>query len=189
MLYFTVLFSFVDFCEADKHSKVKVHSFGRFFRRCWVTFDRAVNIKEICWNLQNIRVCMPVSINEWLSVLLFSHVNGFVFVFLPMNHVFCTCGLQLCKRFSWALFLRFEWGTRSPRIYKHSAVFVKRCCVGKLLVCTYALFLALLNSVSFTAARLRTGTCGEQRPGPESAQRQRNHSAQAGPPQWYKASC
>ncbi|XP_066516798.1 serrate RNA effector molecule homolog isoform X2 [Hoplias malabaricus] len=28
----------------------------RFFRRCWVTFDRAVNIKEICWNLQNIRL-------------------------------------------------------------------------------------------------------------------------------------
>ncbi|XP_049321171.1 serrate RNA effector molecule homolog isoform X2 [Astyanax mexicanus] len=28
----------------------------RFFRRCWVTFDRAVNIKDICWNLQNIRL-------------------------------------------------------------------------------------------------------------------------------------
>ncbi|XP_036380586.1 serrate RNA effector molecule homolog isoform X1 [Megalops cyprinoides] len=28
----------------------------RFFRRCWVTFDRSVNIKEICWNLQNIRL-------------------------------------------------------------------------------------------------------------------------------------
>ncbi|XP_016102255.1 serrate RNA effector molecule homolog [Sinocyclocheilus grahami] len=27
-----------------------------FFRRCWVTFDRGVNIKEICWNLQNIRL-------------------------------------------------------------------------------------------------------------------------------------
>ncbi|KAG7257174.1 hypothetical protein CRUP_004548, partial [Coryphaenoides rupestris] len=25
-------------------------------RRCWVTFDRSVNIKEICWNLQNIRL-------------------------------------------------------------------------------------------------------------------------------------
>lgn len=30
--------------------------FCRFFRRCWVTFDRSVNIKETCWNLQNIRV-------------------------------------------------------------------------------------------------------------------------------------
>ncbi|KAL7982942.1 hypothetical protein Chor_013548 [Crotalus horridus] len=28
----------------------------RFFRRGWVTFDRTVNIKEICWNLQNIRL-------------------------------------------------------------------------------------------------------------------------------------
>uniref|UniRef100_A0A3P8WKP2 Serrate RNA effector molecule homolog (Arabidopsis) n=1 Tax=Cynoglossus semilaevis TaxID=244447 RepID=A0A3P8WKP2_CYNSE len=27
-----------------------------FFRRCWVTFDRSVNIKEICWNLQNMRL-------------------------------------------------------------------------------------------------------------------------------------
>uniref|UniRef100_A0A3Q2SRG2 Serrate RNA effector molecule homolog (Arabidopsis) n=1 Tax=Fundulus heteroclitus TaxID=8078 RepID=A0A3Q2SRG2_FUNHE len=31
-------------------------AFFRFFRRCWVTFDRSVNIKEICWNLQNIRL-------------------------------------------------------------------------------------------------------------------------------------
>lgn len=28
----------------------------RFFRRGWVTFDRSVNIKEICWSLQNIRL-------------------------------------------------------------------------------------------------------------------------------------
>lgn len=28
----------------------------RFFRRAWVTFERDVNIKEICWNLNNIRV-------------------------------------------------------------------------------------------------------------------------------------
>lgn len=28
----------------------------RFLRRCWVTFDRSVNIKEICWNLQNVRL-------------------------------------------------------------------------------------------------------------------------------------
>ncbi|KAG0418593.1 hypothetical protein HPB47_004743, partial [Ixodes persulcatus] len=27
----------------------------RFFRRGWVTFERTVNIKEICWNLNNIR--------------------------------------------------------------------------------------------------------------------------------------
>ena len=28
----------------------------RFFRRGWITFDRSVNIKEICWELNNIRV-------------------------------------------------------------------------------------------------------------------------------------
>lgn len=28
----------------------------RWFRRGWVTFERNVNIKEICWNLNNIRV-------------------------------------------------------------------------------------------------------------------------------------
>ncbi|GAB6018658.1 Serrate RNA effector molecule [Chamberlinius hualienensis] len=28
----------------------------RFFRRGWVTFERGVNIKEICWNLNNIRL-------------------------------------------------------------------------------------------------------------------------------------
>ncbi|XP_029634756.1 serrate RNA effector molecule homolog [Octopus sinensis] len=28
----------------------------RFFRRGWVTFERYVNIKEICWNLNNIRL-------------------------------------------------------------------------------------------------------------------------------------
>lgn len=32
------------------------HPERRFFRRGWVKFDRSVNIKEICWNLQNIRL-------------------------------------------------------------------------------------------------------------------------------------
>ena len=27
-----------------------------FIRRGWLTFDDTVNIKEICWNLNNIRV-------------------------------------------------------------------------------------------------------------------------------------
>lgn len=29
---------------------------NRFIRRCWVTFRRDVNIKDICWNLNNIRL-------------------------------------------------------------------------------------------------------------------------------------
>lgn len=28
----------------------------RWFRRGWVTFRRDVNIKEICWHLNNVRV-------------------------------------------------------------------------------------------------------------------------------------
>ncbi|XP_019719592.1 serrate RNA effector molecule homolog [Hippocampus comes] len=40
---------FLRVCLADPHPE------RRFYRRCWVTFDRSVNIKEVCWNLQNIR--------------------------------------------------------------------------------------------------------------------------------------
>ena len=28
----------------------------RFVRRGWITFDRTVNVKDICWNLNNLRV-------------------------------------------------------------------------------------------------------------------------------------
>ncbi|CAL8276179.1 unnamed protein product [Arctogadus glacialis] len=41
---------FLRICLSDPHPE------RRFFRRCWATFDRSVNIKEICWNLQNIRL-------------------------------------------------------------------------------------------------------------------------------------
>ncbi|KAA8587089.1 hypothetical protein FQN60_000925 [Etheostoma spectabile] len=38
---------FLRVCLSDPHPER---------RRCWVTFDRSVNIKEVCWNLQNIRL-------------------------------------------------------------------------------------------------------------------------------------
>uniref|UniRef100_A0A8C5E5J8 Serrate RNA effector molecule homolog n=1 Tax=Gouania willdenowi TaxID=441366 RepID=A0A8C5E5J8_GOUWI len=41
---------FLRVCLSDPHPE------RRFFRRCWVTFDRSTNIKEVCWNLQNIRL-------------------------------------------------------------------------------------------------------------------------------------
>uniref|UniRef100_A0A674MAD9 Serrate RNA effector molecule homolog (Arabidopsis) n=1 Tax=Takifugu rubripes TaxID=31033 RepID=A0A674MAD9_TAKRU len=41
---------FLRVCLSDPHPE------RRFYRRCWVTFDRAINIKEVCWNLQNIRL-------------------------------------------------------------------------------------------------------------------------------------
>lgn len=33
----------------------------RWFRRGWVTFRRDVNIKDICWNLNNIRVRLNIT--------------------------------------------------------------------------------------------------------------------------------
>lgn len=52
----------------------------RFFRRGWVTFERTVNIKEICWNLNNIRLrdCeLGAIVNRDLSRRIRS-VNGIV---------------------------------------------------------------------------------------------------------------
>lgn len=47
----------------------------RFFRRGWVTFEKSVNIKEICWNLNNIRVSISSDVfryslerNEAISI-------------------------------------------------------------------------------------------------------------------------
>ncbi|KAM6969820.1 serrate RNA effector molecule homolog isoform 2-T2 [Aplochiton taeniatus] len=41
---------FMRVCLSEPHPE------RRFYRRCWVTFDRSTNIKEVCWNLQNIRL-------------------------------------------------------------------------------------------------------------------------------------
>ncbi|KAG2468458.1 serrate RNA effector molecule homolog isoform X2 [Polypterus senegalus] len=50
----------------------------RFFRRAWVTFKRNVSIKEICWNLQNIRLrdceLSPVVNRDLIRRV--RHVNG-----------------------------------------------------------------------------------------------------------------
>ena len=48
----------------------------RWFRRGWVTFERNVNIKEICWNLNNIRVRLTLlqSFNLWMEF------NGFFYM-------------------------------------------------------------------------------------------------------------
>lgn len=42
----------------------------RFLRRGWVTFEHSVNVKEICWNLNNIRVSL-------VATLLFVHMYFF----------------------------------------------------------------------------------------------------------------
>ena len=41
----------------------------RFVRRGWITFDRTVNVKDICWNLNNLRV-------GWLSFFIFCTLLG-----------------------------------------------------------------------------------------------------------------
>lgn len=54
----------------------------RWFRRGWVTFERDVNIKEICWNLNNIRLrdCELGAIVSLLLTRLFQSID-FVFHF------------------------------------------------------------------------------------------------------------
>lgn len=41
----------------------------RWFRRGWVTFERQVNIKEICWNLNNIRVSYIIGPLVFMNVV------------------------------------------------------------------------------------------------------------------------
>ncbi|KAJ0062094.1 hypothetical protein NL108_015676, partial [Boleophthalmus pectinirostris] len=63
---------FLRVCLSDPHPE------RRFFRRCWVTFDRSVNIKEVCWSLQNIRLrdCeLAPGVNRDLARRV-RHVNG-----------------------------------------------------------------------------------------------------------------
>lgn len=40
----------------------------RWFRRGWVTFRREVNIKDICWNLNNIRVRIKLLLSTYISL-------------------------------------------------------------------------------------------------------------------------
>lgn len=137
--------------------------FCRFFRRCWVTFDRSVNIKEVCWNLQNIRVSVGVCcVSGAVAHLLYFlwAVEMCCLHWTLSNLLNLNCSLRL-----FVLVVRFP--KLSPRPPK-----VKRFC-----------FLLL------TAARLWTGTGGEQRPCPQGAQCQWHHSAQAGATQWHQAGC
>lgn len=63
---------FLRVCLSDPHPE------RRFFRRCWVTFDRSVNIKEVCWSLQNIRLrdCeLAPGVNRDLARRV-RHING-----------------------------------------------------------------------------------------------------------------
>ncbi|KAF4072781.1 hypothetical protein AMELA_G00251430 [Ameiurus melas] len=58
----------------------------RFFRRCWVTFDRGVNIKEICWNLQNIRLPAQNPILKNITDYLIEEVLDRLLFYLRIVH-------------------------------------------------------------------------------------------------------
>lgn len=45
----------------------------RWFRRGWVSFERQVNIKEICWSLNNIRVSILVYLLLEKEIDIFNH--------------------------------------------------------------------------------------------------------------------
>lgn len=68
----------------------------KFFRRGWVTFRRDVNIKEICWNLNNFRVtlshcfvihCLYIYF-LYIGVFFFATASNFSLLTLFPSHYF-----------------------------------------------------------------------------------------------------
>lgn len=67
----------------------------RWFRRGWVSFERQVNIKEICWSLNNIRVSIYTYIYSFpLRAILLSkgELKGF-FSYVPLAMQLRDCEL------------------------------------------------------------------------------------------------
>lgn len=72
----------------------------RWFRRGWITFKRDVNIKEICWNLNNIRLrdCeLGAIVNRDLSRRV-RPVNG-----LTGHKTVCKTDIKLCAKIAHSL--------------------------------------------------------------------------------------
>lgn len=72
----------------------------RWFRRGWITFKREVNIKEICWNLNNIRLrdceLAPI-VNRDLSRRV-RPVNG-----ITAHKTICKNDIKLCAKIAHSL--------------------------------------------------------------------------------------
>lgn len=69
----------------------------RWFRRGWVTFKRHVNIKDICWNLNNIRVSVCAFVC-WLincSEIILSSIHTYNFFLVSHSISQSTSFLQL----------------------------------------------------------------------------------------------
>lgn len=72
----------------------------RFFRRGWLTFKRDVNIKEICWNLNNIRLrdceLAPI-VNRDLSRRV-RPING-----ITAHKTICKNDIKICAKIAHSL--------------------------------------------------------------------------------------
>lgn len=72
----------------------------RWFRRGWITFKRDVNIKEICWNLNNIRLrdceLAPI-VNRDLSRRV-RPVNG-----ITAHKTVCKNDIKICAKIAYSL--------------------------------------------------------------------------------------
>lgn len=44
----------------------------RFNRRGWATFERTVNIREICWALNSVKVCITLNFDYDILLSLFT---------------------------------------------------------------------------------------------------------------------
>lgn len=85
----------------------------RWFRRGWITFKRDVNIKEICWNLNNIRLrdceLAPI-VNRDLSRRV-RPVNG-----ITSHKTVCKNDIKLCARIAHSLDEKYGlWNDRADQ--------------------------------------------------------------------------
>lgn len=93
----------------------------RWFRRGWITFKRDVNIKEICWNLNNIRLrdceLAPI-VNRDLSRRV-RPVNG-----ITAHKTICKNDIKICAKIAHSLDEKYGlWKDRSDEIEEKAPAF------------------------------------------------------------------
>jgi hypothetical protein len=93
----------------------------RWFRRGWITFKRDVNIKEICWNLNNIRLrdceLAPI-VNRDLSRRV-RPVNG-----VTAHKTICKNDIKICAKIAHSLDEKYGlWKDRGDEIEEQTQAF------------------------------------------------------------------
>lgn len=93
----------------------------RWFRRGWITFKRDVNIKEICWNLNNIRLrdceLAPI-VNRDLSRRV-RPVNG-----VTAHKTICKNDIKICAKIAHSLDEKYGlWKDRSDEVEEQAQAF------------------------------------------------------------------